>query len=93
MLVLETKYSRWFDVAEVLDYLIDTNKARPQENLASPTSKPSILAGFHKRLYVACSRPRHLLCLAIHEEHIDDEQQTALSELGWNIEVIGEQHE
>ena len=92
-LVLETKYSRWFDVAEVLDHLIDTNKARPQENLTSPTSKASILASFHKRLYVACSRPRYLLCLALHENHINEEQRVALQAKGWNIQILGDENE
>ncbi|MCB9435039.1 MAG: hypothetical protein H6668_24005 [Ardenticatenaceae bacterium] len=44
-------------------------------------------AAFIKRLYVAASRPRHLLCLAIHKDHISDEQIRALGSegKGWRI--------
>lgn len=40
---------------------------------------------FARQLYVAASRPRYLLCLAIHEDHISQEQRTALNNLGWIV--------
>ena len=58
---------------------------RPAENHERPTLKTSIQASFLKRLYVAASRPRHLLCLALHMDNISDEQIEALHAKGWQI--------
>lgn len=37
-----------------------------------------------RRLYVAGSRPRHLLCTAMHKDNISDEQIAQREALGWN---------
>jgi len=84
-LILETKYSHYFDIKESLDFLIEDEKTRPVENYERPTLKSSIQASFLKRLYVAASRPRHLLCLALHMDNISDEQIKALHAKGWQI--------
>lgn len=84
-LILETKYSRYFDIKESLDFLIEDEKTRPAENHERPKLKTSIQASFLKRLYVAASRPRHLLCLALHMDNISDEQIEALHAKGWQI--------
>ena len=87
-LVMETKFDRYFDISSLIDYLIDENKQRPQENFNSPRCKASIQAGFLKKLYVATSRPKHLLCLAINEENVSKDQIDSLTEKGWNIKNI-----
>ena len=78
-LVLETQYHQ-NDLQQMLPYLIDPS-------MDQPTTVRNI--EFMRKLYVAVSRPRHLLCLAIHNDHISDSQRTELSELGWNICDIG----
>ena len=87
-LILETKYGKWCDIQESIDFFIDESKQRPLENHDHPTRKPSIHASFLKKLYVAASRPRHLLCLAIHKDHISQEQYVALNAKGWNIASV-----
>lgn len=84
-LTLETKYNRYFDIEESLDFLIDDEKVRPPANHEKPRKKTSIQANFLKRLYVAASRPRYLLCLALHSDHISDEQVAALRDKGWQF--------
>lgn len=44
---------------------------------------------FSRQLYVAASRPRHLLCLAIHEDRISQPQRDALINLGWCLSDLG----
>ncbi len=74
-LVLETKFHQ-FDVKELLGHisLINTNAVS-----ADRKSK------FMRQLYVAASRPRSLLCFAVHEDHISQTQQAALESLDWRI--------
>ncbi len=38
-----------------------------------------------KQLYVAMSRPRHLLCLTINKDNITDDQIQSFKDQGWNI--------
>jgi ATP-dependent DNA helicase UvrD/PcrA len=72
-LVLETKYRKLYDmndVYEMLEFLCVESKPRPVYDANHPTTNKSIRAGFMKRLYVASSRPRHLLCLAMHKDRM-----------------------
>jgi hypothetical protein len=46
------------------------------------------LANHVKRVFVAMSRPTHLLCLAMARDHVDDEAQKALEDLGWRIVAV-----
>jgi DNA helicase-2/ATP-dependent DNA helicase PcrA len=78
-LIMETKYHK-NDISSMLDYFINND-------LDAPTEK-SRKAGFMRRLYVAASRPRHLLCLALNKEHITPDQIEALKAKGWCIKVI-----
>jgi len=87
-LILETKYNRYWDIKESLVFFIDEGEQRPPEDHDHPKQKTSIQASFLKKLYVAASRPRHLLCLAIHKEHISNEQFEALNAKGWNIASV-----
>ncbi len=43
---------------------------------------------FMRQLYVAMSRPKYLLCLAIHSDRISDLQKTQLEEKGWVTENL-----
>lgn len=87
-LVLETKFYRYFDLNDSLEHIINEKKAKPVENHASPKSKDSIHAKFLKQLYVATTRARYLVCLAIHDAHISDEQERQLIEKGWKIQKV-----
>lgn len=72
----------------MLDFFIQDDLQRPVEDIDRPTTKESIRASFLRRLCVATSRPRHLLCLAIHNDHISTEQIDKLIEKGWEIQVV-----
>jgi len=79
-LVLETQYHQ-NDLQRMLPYLIDAS-------MGQPTTIRDI--EFMRKIYVAASRPQHLLCLAIHADHINAEQTTAMLGLGWSvIDLVG----
>lgn len=42
-----------------------------------------------KRLFVGATRPKELLCFALHEDHIDADHEAALVSLGWQIQRLG----
>ncbi|CAM5446728.1 RecBCD enzyme subunit RecB [Mycolicibacterium aubagnense] len=85
-LVLETKFNKLFDVKEMLPFLIDNDLAPPVYDPEHPKNHPSIRAGFMKKLYVATSRARHLVCLAVHKDRITAEQRQVLHQVkGWAI--------
>ena len=41
-----------------------------------------------KLLYVAMSRPTHLLCLAMNREHVSDEDKTVLEGCGYIVKEL-----
>jgi DNA helicase-2/ATP-dependent DNA helicase PcrA len=85
-LVCETRYNKWCDVQEMLEFLCDPDAARPVYDPEHPKTKDSVRATFMKRLYVAMSRPRFLLCLATHKDHVNPHQLEHLSKVaGWQI--------
>ena len=43
---------------------------------------------FMRQLYVAMSRPKHLLCLALHANHITPEQRASLDAAGWRVREL-----
>jgi len=77
-LVLETQYHEW-DVQHVLDYLarVDTGAIRGKRRIRAA-----------RLLYVGMSRPRHLVCLAMHQGHITAQQRTAMEALGWRFRMV-----
>lgn len=88
-LVLETKY-HCFDLETMLPYLTGAlpNQKHPNVKLRdtphhSAAFKPN--KKFMRQLYVAMSRPKHLLCLALHRNHITSEQQASLVIAGWRV--------
>jgi DNA helicase-2/ATP-dependent DNA helicase PcrA len=88
-LFLETKYQKFFDVKEMLPHLLNPALAVPVFDPEHPTTKPSILAGFMKKAYVAASRPRHFLCIAMGRERMTAQQMTDMQALGWTVVDLG----
>jgi DNA helicase-2/ATP-dependent DNA helicase PcrA len=88
-LLLETKHRRLFDVKEMLPHLLDSALAVPIFDAAHPTTNVSVRAAFMKKAYVAASRPRHVLGIAMGRERITDEQRQTLMAMGWDIIDLG----
>lgn len=93
-LVMETK-NHCFDLEAMLPYLIKELPNEQHQNANLPNKphhsrnfKPNKI--FMRQLYVAVSRPRHLLCLAIHTDRISQRQREALSGLGWCLCDLGD---
>lgn len=95
-LVLETKnYNH--DIYAMLSYITGERPNTTYTN-ASLKSDPTNVRDaakmpnqkFMRQFYVAMSRPRHLLCLAVHNDRITADQITLLqaNEKGWNITHI-----
>lgn len=80
-LILETK-NRSYDVNQLINHISggDSSKITQKTKLK-----------FSRQLYVAASRPRHLLCIAIHDTRINEEQKQALADLGWNIITLSQE--
>jgi len=88
-LIVETK-NYTFDIETMLPYLTGELPSAEHPNPELPPRPNSRRANkvFMRQLYVAMSRPRHLLCLALHSDRISDAHNRLLLEKGWNIEVI-----
>ncbi|WP_254463082.1 hypothetical protein [Photobacterium ganghwense] len=74
-LVLETKF-RSIDLKSLIDYIL-------AENITKPTAATKIK--FMKQLYVAFSRPEHLLCLAMDKSGFPPEHLGKQDYAGWKI--------
>jgi len=74
-LILETKFYE-YDVHQMLDYIIGTKKTRP-----TGVRKPK----FMKQLYVAMTRPKHLVGIAIDESRFPNAKRELAIANGWNI--------
>jgi hypothetical protein len=61
-----------FDVKEMLPHLLDPALPVPVFDAAHPTTNASIRAAFMKKAYVAASRPKHVLGIAMGRERITD---------------------
>jgi superfamily I DNA/RNA helicase len=91
-LIVETK-NHTFDLKTMMPYLTGElpNIEHPNTELPDkPNSKRSFKPNkvFMRQLYVAMSRPKHLLCLALHSDRISDVQKELLLKYGWQIEII-----
>ena len=42
-----------------------------------------------KRIYVAMTRPKELICLAMHRDHVSSDQRRSLEGRGWYVEDLG----
>jgi DNA helicase II / ATP-dependent DNA helicase PcrA len=88
-LVCETKYSHWYDIQEMAEFLCNPDAVRPVADYTQPKSKETNRAAFMKRLFVAMSRPRYLLCLAMKKSHLTEAQRAHLrDEAGWGVEDL-----
>ncbi len=68
--------------------VLETKNYYPDLSVMIPTpKKPNAILSkkFMRQLYVAMSRPKHLLCLAIHKDRVDENAKKLLKENGWNI--------
>ncbi|ACE93642.1 hypothetical protein RHECIAT_PA0000298 (plasmid) [Rhizobium etli CIAT 652] len=85
-LVLETKFGALFDVKEMLPFLINPALERPVFDPAHVTTHASIRASFMKKMYVATTRARQLVCIAMHRDRISMQDRITLSEhRGWSL--------
>ncbi|SHF97421.1 UvrD-helicase domain-containing protein [Vibrio gazogenes] len=74
-LLLETKFHE-YDVHQMLDYIIGVKSKKP-----TGVRKPK----FMKQLYVAMTRPKHLIGIAIDKSRIPEAKRKVAIENGWNI--------
>ncbi|MGF1815694.1 hypothetical protein L4D02_13220, partial [Vibrio splendidus] len=74
-LILETKFHE-YDVDQMLDYIIGTKKTKPKG-----VRKPK----FMKQLYVAMTRPKHLIGIAIDESRFPNVKRELAIANGWNV--------
>ncbi len=74
-LILETKLIT-NDLEKMLPFMLDASLKRPTSNNQK---------AFMRKLYVAGSRPRHLLCIALHKDHIQKDQIAELEKLNWAV--------
>lgn len=81
-LIVETKNSRYYDVNQLIDHISGIENSKITQK---------IKLKFSRQLYVAASRPRHLLCIAMHASRINDKQKQALTGLGWKIISISQE--
>jgi ATP-dependent exoDNAse (exonuclease V) beta subunit len=84
-LLLETKFRSRSDCKEMLPFMIDGSLDRPDYDPSSPQKKHSVLSQFMRKMYVACTRPRNLLCIAMHKKHVTGAQLEVLKANSWDI--------
>ncbi len=93
-LILETKHYN-YDIHAMLPYLtgdkpdgnnLNANLKPGPSNARNITKMPN--QKFMRQLYVAMSRPKHLLCIAIHKDRIKEEQKSLLERNGWLIHAL-----
>lgn len=77
-LVMETKFNQ-HDIQQLLGKITGKDSGK----IIGPRK-----IKFARQLYVAFSRPRHLLCLAIHKDHILAGQSDDLAAKGWVLKSI-----
>jgi hypothetical protein len=77
--VLETQYNK-HDVPMVLHSLTDPAFQK------RPLGTQAIM--HHRRMFVAMSRPRRLLCMAASSAHVDDTTRAELAAQGWIVEDL-----
>ncbi|WP_376743583.1 UvrD-helicase domain-containing protein [Ensifer canadensis] len=88
-LLLETKHRKLFDAKEMLPHLLNPALKVPIFDAAHPTTNASVRAAFMKKAYVAASRPKHLLGIAMGRERITDAQRHELAVMGWGVVDLG----
>lgn len=82
-LVLETYLNKSYDLQKILPFLKGTGDR-------SQLSNKSLLEHM-KRIYVGMTRPKELLCFAIHKEHLSEGDEDILRSKGWQIHNLIQQ--
>ena len=72
-LVLETFVLRKHDLKDLLHFLLGER----------PEDMDELQEKYLKQIFVAMSRPKYLVCLAMNEAHISEEEINKLEDLGW----------
>ena len=88
-LILETK-NRAHDIGGMIQYF---SRERPDADNSNRDLRdnPHHTAGnaaskkFLRQLFVAMSRPKHLLCIAVHKDRLPNDKRAALVETGWSV--------
>ena len=78
-MVLETQFHKK-DISSIIDWILYPKKTESPTGIRKPK--------FMRQLYVACSRPMHLLCLAVDKDSISEDNKKTLDNLGWRIIVL-----
>lgn len=76
-LVLET-FNHEYDLQTLIPYLINCPPSHPGKRVLARLPL----------IYVGMTRPREILCLAMHRDHIQVADKTALEKLGWSTSLI-----
>jgi superfamily I DNA/RNA helicase len=93
-LILETK-NRAHDIGGMLQHFTG-ERPDPEHTNRALREKPHHTAGnaaskqFLRQLYVAMSRPKFLLCFAVHRDRLSDDERTALLQRGWVVSNVFE---
>lgn len=83
-LILESSYWGNYDIKIMLPWILSQEVDR--SNLAKELGKGYSASIQHMRqLYVAMTRPRHLLCLAVSRQNITCAQIQSFKDQGWNV--------
>lgn len=85
-LILESSYWGNYDIKLMLPWVLGQEVDR--SNLAKELgnfSGHSVSRQHMRQLYVAMTRPRYLLCLAVSKQNITDEQIQLFKDQGWEI--------
>ncbi len=80
-LVLDTYLYQKHDLAELLIFL--KKNCEPKSAIQNNRLKERM-----KRVYVAMTRPKELLCLAIHRRYLREEDADTLKKYGWTIQDL-----
>ncbi|WP_257292564.1 UvrD-helicase domain-containing protein [Endozoicomonas sp. ONNA1] len=75
-LVFETKFGKSYDIHSLLDYLL-----KNQSRQVTAVQKKK----FMKQLYVAMTRPKYLLCLAMDKGRFTSQYKSQAEALGWTV--------
>lgn len=88
-LIVETK-NYTFDLEKMLPYLTGElpNADNPNSSIRDKPNSRRHNKIFMRQFYVAMSRPKHLLCLAMHSDRISDDQKKLLQDNGWRVEIL-----
>lgn len=87
-LILESSYWGNYDIKLMLPWILGLEVDR--SNLAKKLGNHrghSVSTQHMRQLYVAMSRPRHLLCLAVSQQNITGDQIQLFEDQGWNIKM------